>query len=128
MAYDKDKIYEQAQKAVTENNLFFVEDIIAWLPLSKPTFYEFFPPESNRLNYLKELLESNKIRIKTDIRKKLQKSDKAAELLALYRLVCTREEHKLLNQQYIDHTSDGEQLGVNIIVGSQETADKIKDL
>ena len=34
---------------------------------------------------------------------KLYKGDKAAELLALYRLICTPEERQNLNQSYIDH-------------------------
>src|SRR5574343_131863 len=72
----------------------FFDDIVAFLPCSKPTFYEFFPVESNELNDLKELLERNKVNKKVEIRTKLFKSDKAAELLALYRLICTKEEQQ----------------------------------
>jgi hypothetical protein len=43
MAYDKKKIYEQAEESIKKNNLFFIEDIVAFLPCSKPTFYDFFP-------------------------------------------------------------------------------------
>ena len=110
MAYDKKKIYEQAAEAIKKNNLFFVEDIVAFLPCSKPTFYEFFPPDSNELNTLKDLLDDNKIKTKSSIRSKLWKSNKAAELLALYRLIATPEEHKKLNQSYVDHTSKGEKI------------------
>ena len=110
MAYDKKKIYEQSKKAIEDNNLFFIEDIVAFIPCSKPTFYEFFPVESNELNNLKELLEQNKIATKSQIRLKLFNSEKAAELLALYRLICTPDEHRLLNQSYIDHTSKNEKI------------------
>jgi len=110
MAYDKTKIYEQAIKAIKENNLFFVEDIVAWLPISKPTLYDYFPVDSNEFNTIKSLLEENKTKTKSAIRAKLFKSAKATELLALYRLICTKEEHQLLNQSYIDHTSKGEQI------------------
>lgn len=110
MAYDKVKIYKQAEEAIIKNNLFFVEDIVAFLPCSKPTFYEFFPVESNELNNLKELLEQNKIYTKSQIRLKLFKSEKAAELLALYRLICTTDEHRKLNQSYIDHTTKGNEI------------------
>jgi hypothetical protein len=105
MAHDRTKIFEQAKKAVTKHNLFFVEDIVAFIPCSKPTFYEFFPVDSNELNTLKDLLNENKVKTKSDIRSKLFKSQKAAELLALYRLICTPEEHQKLNQQYIDHSN-----------------------
>lgn len=110
MAYDTIKLFEQAKKAIKENNLFFIEDIIAFIPCSKPTFYEHFPVDSNELNTLKELLEENKIKTKSGIRAKLWKSNKAAELLALYRLIATPEEHMKLNQSYIDHTTKGKEI------------------
>lgn len=110
MAYDKSKIYEQAEEQIKKNNLFFIEDIVAFLPCSKTTFYEFFPSESDELNALKELLDCNKVKTKSDIRAKLWKSDKAAELLALYRLIATKEEHQKLNQSYVDHTSKGKEI------------------
>ena len=112
MAHDRNKIYEQAKQAIKDNNLFFIEDIVAWLPCSKTTFYEFFPAESDELNSLKDLLNENKVRTKSAIRSKLFKSQKAAELLALYRLICTPDEHQKLNQQYIDHTSKGESFNI----------------
>lgn len=114
MAYDKKKLYDQAVKAINENNLFFVEDIVAFIPCSKATFYEYFSAGSDELNTLKDILEQNKVATKSAIRAKLFKSEKAAELLALYRLICTKEEHQLLNQQYIDHTSKGESINTDI--------------
>ena len=111
MAFDRDKLYQQAKTAITENNLFFIEDIVAFIPCSKPTFYEHFPIDSNELNNLKDLLEQNKIRTKSAIRAKLYKSPKAAELLALYRLICTPEERLMLNQSYIDITTKGKEIG-----------------
>lgn len=102
MAYDKKKIYEQAEESIKKNNLFFIEDIVAFLPCSKPTFYDFFPPDSNELNTLKDLLDDNKVKTKSSIRAKLWKSNKASELLALYRLIATPDEHRLLNQTYLE--------------------------
>jgi hypothetical protein len=110
MAYDRKKIYNQAIDAIKENNLFFIEDIIAFIPCNKDTFYRFFPKGSDEYDTLKRLLEDNKVRTKSSIRAKLFKSQKAAELLALYRLICTPEEHQKLNQQYIDHTTKGEKI------------------
>ena len=114
MAYNKNKIYLQAEEAIKKHNLFFIEDIVAFLPCSKPTFYDFFPPNSNELNNLKEILEDNKIKTKSSIRAKLWKSNKASELLALYRLIATPEEHQKLNQSYVDHTSKGKSINREI--------------
>jgi hypothetical protein len=110
MAYDKSKIYQQAEEAIKKNNLFFIEDIVAFLPCSKQTFYDFFPVNSDELDTLKDLLDDNKVKTKSSIRAKLWKSNKASELLALYRLIATPEEHQKLNQSYIDHTTQGEKI------------------
>ena len=121
MAYDKAKLYEQAKEAIEKNNLFFIEDIVAFIPCTKPTFYDYFPVDSDELNDLKERLDQNKIKTKSGIRAKLWKSDKAAELLALYRLIATPEEHQKLNQSYIDHTSKGEKIEITrrVITGDE---------
>ncbi len=102
MAYNQKKIFKQAEEEIVKNNLFFIEDIVAFIPCDKTTFYRFFPVESNEYNILKGLLEQNKIKTKSSIRAKLYKGSKASELLALYRLICTGEERQMLNQQYIE--------------------------
>ena len=73
---------------------------------------DLFPShDTTEYNNLKDLLEQNKIRTKSAIRAKLYKSPKASELLALYRLICTPEERKMLNQNYIELTGkDGKDL------------------
>lgn len=108
--YSKKKIFEQAEEAIKKNNLFFIEDIPAFLPCSRSTFYAFFPAGSDKLDTLKSLLDDNKIKTKSSIRAKLWKSNKAAELLALYRLIATPEEHQKLNQSYVDHTTNGKDI------------------
>jgi hypothetical protein len=110
MAYDKNKIYEQAIEQIKKNKLFFVQDIVAFLPCQKSYFYDTFPAESEEMETFKELLEDNKVKTKSSIRAKLWKSNKASELLALYRLIATPEEHQKLNQSYIDHTTKGEKV------------------
>jgi hypothetical protein len=44
--YDKQELVKMAEEAIKRNNLFFVNDIIAWLPCSTSTFYELFPEGS----------------------------------------------------------------------------------
>lgn len=124
MAYDKNKIYNQAVEAIEKNNLFFIEDIVAFIPCTKKTFYEFFPVESDELHTLKDMLEQNRVKTKSSIRAKLYKSAKAAELLALYRLIATPEEHKKLNQSYVDHTTKGKEVNTKIEL-SDETIERL---
>ena len=122
MAYDRNKIFKQAQDVIREHNLFFIDDIVAWLPIGKTTFYEFFPLQSNELNELKKMLEDNKVRMKTSIRAKLYKG-KGTDLIALYKMICTDEERKAIAMvNKTDLTSGDEPLSVKfeIVDGSSE--------
>ena len=60
------------------------------------------------------MIEQNKIKTKSAIRAKLFKGEKAAELLSLYRLICTNEERQMLIQQYIDHTTKGQSIVIGL--------------
>ena len=113
MAYtkkDREDIFNKAVESIKKENLFFIEDIVAFIPISKKTYYEWFPIGSNESDTLNDLLEENKVATKSGIRRKLYKSDKSSELIPLYRLIGTLEEKRALNQSYVDHTTDGEKL------------------
>jgi hypothetical protein len=102
MAYDTEKLYNQAIKAIEENNLFFIEDVIALLPCSKPTFYDHFPVNSNEFNTLKEMIEENKVSVKLKMRKKWLDSDNATLQMGLMKLITTDEERKRLATSYME--------------------------
>ena len=102
MAYDRIKIFEQAKEVIVKHKLFFVEDIVAFLPCAKPTFYDFFPPESNELNELKELLEQNRVTLKVSMRSKWYTSNAPALQMALMKLIATPEELKKLSMQFVE--------------------------
>lgn len=113
MAYDKQKIFEQAKEMIVKHKLFFVEDIVAFLPISKPTFYEFFPVESDEINELKGLLETNRTELKVSMRSKWYKSNAPALQMALMKLIATPEELKKLSMQFIE--SENTNKNTNII-------------
>jgi hypothetical protein len=102
MAYDTNKLYEQAVKAIKENNLFFIEDVVALLPCSKPTFYDHIPVNSNEFNNLKELIEENRVSEKLKLRKKWSESDNATLQMGLMKLITTDEERKRLATSYME--------------------------
>jgi hypothetical protein len=112
MAYDRKKIFEQAKEVIVNHKLFFIEDIVAFLPISKPTFYDFFNPDSNELNELKGLLETNRTELKVSMRSKWYKSNAPALQMALMKLIATPDELKKLSMQYNDHTTGGEKIQV----------------
>jgi len=110
MAYDRKKIFEQAKEMIIKHKLFFVEDIVAFLPISKTTFYEYFPIESNETNELKELLETNRTELKVSMRSKWYKSNAPALQMALMKLIANPEELRKLSMTYQDVTTDGKEI------------------
>ena len=100
MAYDKQKIFEQAKEMIVKHKLFFIEDIVAFLPIAKKTFYEYFPIESNESNELKGLLETNRIELKVSMRSKWYKSNAPALQMALMKLIATPEELRKLSMTH----------------------------
>jgi len=100
MAYDKTKIFEQAKELIVKHKLFFVEDVVAFLPCDKTTFYRFFEVDCNEYNILKDLLNTNRIEIKSSMRSKWYKSDNPTLQMALMKLICSDEERKKLAMSY----------------------------
>lgn len=99
MAFNREKIYKQAIEAIKEHNLFSVEDVIAFVPCSGSTFYEFFPASSDELVTIKDLLNDNKVRTKARLRDKLEQG-RGSELIALYKLISTIDERKILADRF----------------------------
>ena len=102
MQYDKQKIFEQAKDAINKNKLFFIEDIVAFLPISKPTFYDYFKVDSNEFNALKEMLDNNRIEVKSSMRKKWYDSENATLQMALMKIICTDDERKRLSMTHVE--------------------------
>ena len=113
MAYDKEKIFQQAKEMIVKHKLFFVDDIVAFLPCNKTTFYDFFPIESNQSNELKELLNLNRVELKVSMRSKWYKSNAPALQMALMKLIATPEELRKLSMQFVE--SENTNLNKNII-------------
>lgn len=100
MAYDKRKIFEQAKEVIVKHKLFFIEDIVAFLPCQKSTFYDFFPVDSNEMNELKELLNTNRTELKVSMRSKWYKSNAPALQMALMKLIASPEELRKLSMNH----------------------------
>jgi hypothetical protein len=121
MAYDRVKIFEQAKEMIVKHKLFFVEDIVAFLPCAKPTFYDFFPLDSNELNELKELLETNRTELKVSMRSKWYKSNAPALQMALMKLICTDDERKMLSMTHTDVTTNGKEMNIPPFMKTNES-------
>jgi len=121
MAYDRNKIFEQAKEAIVKNKLFFIEDIVAFLPCDKTTFYRFFEVNCNEYNELKDLLETNRTELKVSMRSKWYKSNAPALQMALMKLICTDEERKMLSMTHTDVTTNGKEINLPPFMKTNES-------
>ncbi len=108
---EKEAILKKAIKVAGEKQLLYIEEVCAYLPINKKTFYEWKQHESNEL---KETLENNKIEIKTKLRHKMIISDNATLIIALYKLVCNEEERKILADNKTIKIEDMPDICINI--------------
>jgi hypothetical protein len=106
--YNKEQLLKQAKQAIVKNNLYFVEDIVGYLPCTRSSFYRIFPSDSEEFLSLKESLEKNRIKAKTQIRHNLELNNtNPTAQLALYRMIATPEERAAINMQKMDITTNG---------------------
>jgi hypothetical protein len=117
MSYDRNKVFEQAKEVIVKHKLFFIEDIVAFLPIAKSTFYEWKLEQSDEL---KGLLETNRVTLKVSMRSKWYTSNAPALQMALMKLIATPEELKKLSMQFIESENKHEvkEFTVKILDGS----------
>lgn len=114
MAYKTADLEKQAIAAIDKYKLFFIEDVISFLPCSKQTFYDH---KLDELDILRELLQKNKVEVKVGLRSKWYKSDNPTVQLALYRLTCEEDERRKLAMNYQELTGkDGKDLAGSAII------------
>ncbi len=131
MEQRKAKIYKQALEVAEQKKCFFIEQLVSFLPIERTSFYSYFPADSDRMNTIKEILEKNKIEVKTAMYNKWFKSENATLQIALMKLIASDEEAHRLNgtRQYIDHTTKGETMPpIHINVTSEKAKKLIEDL
>jgi hypothetical protein len=125
MANDKKKIFEEAKEMIVKNKLFFIEDIVAYIPISKPTFYDYYPVGSDEFNDLKGLLEQNRTEIKVSMRSKWYTSNAPALQMALMKLIATPEELKKLSMTFVEseNTNRNENFDISKLYDSKAQTD-----
>ena len=100
--YKTEDLLKTAKEAIIKNRLIFIEDIIAFLPCHKSTFYEHFPNESDNYKTMFDMLETNRTTLKVSMRSKWYTSNAPALQMALMKLIATPEELKKLSMQFIE--------------------------
>jgi len=119
MAYKTEELKEKALEAIKEHDIIFIDELVAYLPCSKSTFYEHKLDKSDEL---KEAIEKKRTETKQTLRKKWKDSDNATLQMGLYKLLASDPERKALSQSYIDHSTHGKEIkGTSINLGSLDT-------
>ena len=116
MAYNTKDLLAKAKAAIEKHKLFFIDDVVAFLPCGKTAFYEHFANETNERKEIDELLERNKVEIKTSMRSKWYKSEAPALQISLYKLICSQDERKAMSMQHNDVTSGGDKIDNTIVI------------
>ena len=109
MAYNTEDLFNTAIEQIKKNKLFFIEDIIAFLPCRKSTFYEHFPNDSDYYKRMFEELELNRTELKVSMRSKWYKSESATLQLALMKLISTDEERRKLSINYNENINTNQE-------------------
>ena len=90
-----DKLVEMCLAVIRNQdlNILFITDLVAFLPISRATFYNY---GLDKLDILKEEIDNNRIRTKQALRAKWANSKSPALQIALYRMIATKEEKEAI--------------------------------
>lgn len=118
MAKNK-KTFEQHQKeyekvilkALDKNpDIYNITDLSLIVPFARSTIYNY---DLDKLDTIKEKLEENKVNFKRVLRNRMQKTNNATCLIALYKLLATAEEKDALSNNRVD-------VNANVGISTQE--------
>lgn len=84
----------RALEAIQENNLMFFDEIQHYVKECRATLYN---KGLDKIDEIKEALDSNKVSTKVKMRKKWYNSDNATLQVALMKLICSDDEAHRLN-------------------------------
>lgn len=115
---------DEIVEVIKKNKVMFIEHIFGYYTdLKKTQFYNLKLHESNAI---KEAIHKNRTYAAGYMIQKWIASDNPTLQVAAYRLVCSSDEHRLLNQQYVEQTTNHK---VELSGLSEEELDKkIKEL
>ncbi len=102
MAYDPKELEQKALKAIKTHKLMFIEHLVAYLPCSKSTFYDF---KLHDLDTIKKAIEQMRISRKTKMLSNWIDSETPSLQIAAMKMISEEHEAHRLNgsRQEIKH-------------------------
>ena len=110
MAYKTEELEKQSLEAIEKYKLFFIDDVVSYLPCSTATFYNH---KLEELETIKEALKKVRTEIKVSMRSKWYKSENATLQMGLMKLIGSDDERKRLSQTHSDITTDGKPITIS---------------
>ena len=106
MRYKKTKLEELALKAIKDNKLTWHDEVVAFLPIARSTYYN---KEMDKLDTIKDAIDKNKIEMKAKMKAKWFNSDNPTLQIALMKMIANDEEYDKLNtsKQQIQQETTG---------------------
>ena len=92
--FDKEDLLKDSLKLIKRHKLCFVEDLIAFLPCCKKTFYN---KGLHELHEIKDAIHKQRISKKLSLRNKWEDSENATLQMGLYKLLANDDELERLN-------------------------------
>lgn len=89
-----DALVKECLRIIAEANILFITDLIAFLPISRATFYNY---GLDKLDTLKDAINKQRIITKQGLRAKWFKSKSPALQIALYKMIATKEEKEAIS-------------------------------
>lgn len=105
MGYNIKELEKQSLDAIEKYKLFFIEDVVAYLPCSRATFYNL---ELDKLDSIKSALTKVKTEIKVSMRSKWYKSENPTLQMGLMKLIASPEELKQLSMTHVESNNTHE--------------------
>jgi len=112
-------------EVIEKEEIIFIDELIAFIPISERTFYNW---KLQELQELKGAINKQKVLSKTGLRKDWRFSQSHVLQLALYRLLATEEERRLLATNYTDVTTKGESVNAPVMITMAEAKKRLEAL
>jgi len=98
-------------EVIKKHKIAFFDHCFAFTSFSRATAYN---NGLDKLDNIKAAIDENRVKAKNYLLNKWIASDNPTLQLAAFRLLSVSEEHRLLNQSYVDHTTNGKDIKENL--------------
>ena len=98
-------------EAIEKHKLCFFDHCFGYVSFCSATAYN---NNLEKLESIRNAIKKNRVKGKNYLLNNWLESDNATLNIAAYRLLSEPEEHKKLNQAYIDHTTKGDKINIPI--------------